>query len=250
VTTVELALTSAERDLLAECETVIERGMGVFVEVGAALMAVRDNRLYRVNSATFEEYCSQRWALERAHAYRLINSAQVVKAILSPIGDKIGPDSNVPIPATESQARELAPLLGDPDKLREVWTEAVGAAGGKPTAEAIAKVREARSGEATPTPEPRDAAKAVLAKKKASEAALLRSIEDDELRNHEHVSRFVHAVSQALKVATAFDAERIADLVDEDQVLQLTVTVDALARFAAEVKRRRSGLRLVGGTAS
>ncbi len=46
-----------------------------------------------------EEYCRVRWDINRAHAYRLIDAAQVIDN-LSPMGDK---------PTTERQARELAP---------------------------------------------------------------------------------------------------------------------------------------------
>jgi hypothetical protein len=56
-----------------------------------------DSRLYRADHGTFEDYCREKWGWQRAHAYRLIESASVVAA--PPIGDKI---------KTESQARELA----------------------------------------------------------------------------------------------------------------------------------------------
>ena len=144
MTQLELALTFEEKDLLAECEIVIERGLGVFIETGEALMTVRDNRLYRAEFATFEDYCSRRWALEKAHAYRLIDSARVVEMISSPIGDEIHSEDDVDIPATESQARELAPLLDDPEELREVWHETIERTDGKPTAAAIKAVREER----------------------------------------------------------------------------------------------------------
>lgn len=42
----------------------------------------------------------------------------------------------------ESQARELAPLKGDPDKVREVYRRAEEATGGKVTAKAIREARE------------------------------------------------------------------------------------------------------------
>ena len=42
---------------LAELELVIERGLKTFVEVGAALLGIRDGRLYRETHATFEDYC-------------------------------------------------------------------------------------------------------------------------------------------------------------------------------------------------
>ncbi|CCF83363.1 hypothetical protein NITHO_2240002 [Nitrolancea hollandica Lb] len=60
----------------------------------------------------FEDYCEQRWGWKRAHAYRLMDSAQVA-GVLSPIGD---------IPSNEAQARELS-RLKEPDAIRETWQE-------------------------------------------------------------------------------------------------------------------------------
>ena len=55
-----------------------------------------------------------RWDFNRAHAYRLIDSAKVIESV-SPIGDIK--------PVTESQTRPLARL--EPDQQREVWQKAV-----------------------------------------------------------------------------------------------------------------------------
>ncbi len=87
---------------LADCEAVIERGLNTFVEVGAALMEIRDARLYRASHGDFDTYCAGRWGMKRAHAYRLIESSEIVGA-LSPIGD-------TPTPETESQ-EVLRPLM-------------------------------------------------------------------------------------------------------------------------------------------
>ena len=83
-----------ERGRLDELEAVIERGMQTFVEVGEALMEIRDGRLYKQDYGTFEAYCKERWGFSRGHGYRLIAAAE-----LSPVGD-------IP-PANERQAREL-----------------------------------------------------------------------------------------------------------------------------------------------
>lgn len=99
---------------LNELEAIIERGLETFVEVGQALLEIRDGRKYRDQQATFEDYCKERWGFDRSYAYRLVDSAKVA-AVLSPIGD---------IPANESQSRELAPLLEEPRALVEAWTEA------------------------------------------------------------------------------------------------------------------------------
>lgn len=124
---------------LAECEAVIERGLTTFIEVGAALLRIRDERLYRDTHPSFEAYCGERWGLERKRAYDLVVAAQVVGE-LSPIGD-------TPAPRNESVARELAPLRVVPDDLREAWTETVERHGSTPTAAQTREVVQERSGD-------------------------------------------------------------------------------------------------------
>ena len=94
---------------LAECEQVIERGLGTFVEVGEALLEIRDSRLYRESHRTFEDYCRERWGMSRVRAHQLIDGADVV-ALLTTV--------NTPTPASERVARELAPLADEPETLR------------------------------------------------------------------------------------------------------------------------------------
>lgn len=113
---------TVEAQSLTHHEGVIERGLETFMDVGRALLAIRAGRLYRAKHGTFEAYCRERWGMERAHAYRLIDGAQVVDR-LSPIGDT---------PATESQARPLTKLPAD--QQADAWQEAVATApGGKLT---------------------------------------------------------------------------------------------------------------------
>jgi hypothetical protein len=133
--------------------------MGVFIEVGEALMVVRESRLYRAEFATFEAYCRERWALTTDYANKLISAARVVEVISNTPVLEIDSEE-VDIPATESQARELAPLLNDPQELRIVWQEAVQRTEGRPTAAAIRAVREER--EAEPPPEPTWSAEELL----------------------------------------------------------------------------------------
>ena len=52
-------LTVSEAERLDACEQVIERGLATFVDVGTALLEVRDSRLYRVAYPTFEAYCAE-----------------------------------------------------------------------------------------------------------------------------------------------------------------------------------------------
>lgn len=96
------ALTAPEVDRKAQLEATIERGMQTFVEVGLALMEIRDGRLYRAEYGTFEEYCQERWGWERRHAYRLIDAAAAVENVSNWTQNQV--------PANEAQARPLTSL--------------------------------------------------------------------------------------------------------------------------------------------
>ncbi|MFA5706797.1 MAG: hypothetical protein WDA41_10620 [Candidatus Neomarinimicrobiota bacterium] len=108
------SLTTTETKSFAQCEQVIAKGMHTFVEVGNALLTIRDGRLYRDKYATFEAYCVERWEMKRRYANYLIASAQVV--------ERLG--TIVPIlPATETQARPLTTI--PMEQVGEVWQEAI-----------------------------------------------------------------------------------------------------------------------------
>jgi hypothetical protein len=73
----ELTLTSDEQTELIRLETIIENGRKSFIEVGTALIKIRDSRLYRKDYKTFEEYCKGKWQYARRTAYQLIDSVKV-----------------------------------------------------------------------------------------------------------------------------------------------------------------------------
>lgn len=182
----ENALTTPEREDLAECEAIIRRGRRVFLEVGEALARIRDRRLYRASHDSFEAYCIERWDMSRPAAYRAIDAAQVV-GNLSPMGDI------VPMPTNERQIRPLAGL--EPDEQREVWQESVSRAGGLPTGrqveETVADInsdsederarafldtygpsagkREARVEQEPPEPRPQEHARSILTSSESNE---------------------------------------------------------------------------------
>jgi hypothetical protein len=122
--------SSVDHERFADLELVIERGLGTFVDVGRALFEIQERRLYRTaGHRTFADYVAKRWDLSKTHAYRQIEASKIVD-ILSPIGD-------IPLPTNEAQARELAPLMDDPDAIRAVWTEAIESSSGHATARSI-----------------------------------------------------------------------------------------------------------------
>lgn len=123
----ELAqLDAAEAAQLTRFEERIQEGLASFIEVGEALSAIRERRLYRATHGTFEEYCRVKWGMSRVQAHRLIVSAETVEAL--PIGNR----EHI---TTEFQARELAAVPA-PDRAAVV-EKAIQATGGKITAKAI-----------------------------------------------------------------------------------------------------------------
>jgi hypothetical protein len=124
------ALSPEESARLAELEPIIQRGLTNFVEVGNALSEISDKRLYRSTHSTFKEYVEDKWCMTASHAYRLCESAEVIKNL---------PTECHQLVTTESQARELAKV--EPEKRVEM-VQAV-AHVGKMTAKAIkAEVRK------------------------------------------------------------------------------------------------------------
>lgn len=75
------ALTALESKSLSRHEATIERGKTAFVEVGLALMAIRDGRLYRAGYDTFEDYCQKRWGWARQNIVYYIGAAQVAQML-------------------------------------------------------------------------------------------------------------------------------------------------------------------------
>lgn len=118
-------MTALVLTTLDECERVIERGLHTFVEVGAALLTIRDERLYRAEHSTFDDYCRDRWQISDRRARQLMDAAQI--------------GTTVPI-ANEAQARELTGLPAETQ--REVFAAATEATQGKPTASAIREARQ------------------------------------------------------------------------------------------------------------
>ena len=115
-----------ERNELERCEVVIKQGLDTFVEVGQALLTIRDKRLYRASFRTFEEYCSERWSMSKPYSHQMIAAAKVV-GNLSAHADIL--------PQTEYHARPLAAI--EPELQPIAWQQAIEATDGKPTNKAV-----------------------------------------------------------------------------------------------------------------
>lgn len=120
---------------LEQCETIIERGLRTFVDVGGALLKIRDKKLYRQEYSTFEEYCQSKWSIARRTAYQYIEASKVIENVRR--GAQIEP-------VNERQARPLTKL--DPEQQREIWREVVETAPeGKITGKFVEEVVERKT---------------------------------------------------------------------------------------------------------
>lgn len=114
---------------LVELERKIKTGLNTFVEVGEALLEIRDSKLYRIEHKTFEAYCRDKWQMSKQRANQLVAASCVVDAITKMT-------TNVVIPKTEAQVRPLGKL--EPEDQPKAWAKAVELAGGEqPTAKQV-----------------------------------------------------------------------------------------------------------------
>jgi hypothetical protein len=144
-------MTASEQKRLVELEGLVTKGLSSFLEVGCALLEIRDTRLYRSAYSSFEHYLRERWDVSRTRGYQLVSAAQIAKQ-MSTIVDTL--------PTRESQVRALAGL--EPEQQAAVWT-AARKQSADPTAAQIEAVREEMFGARTPEPEqtPREPVRAL-----------------------------------------------------------------------------------------
>jgi phage N-6-adenine-methyltransferase len=192
-------ITVAESQRLEVLESVIDAGMQTFVHVGNALLEIRDSRLYRQTHGTFEDYCRERWGMQRNYANKLIAAAEVATNL----------GTTVPIlPTAERQIRPLTTL--EPEQQREAWQRAVETAtNGKVTAAHVqAVVNEYRKPAEMSTPYPLPAWAADDDDEEESEESVFDAasnavnVEDA----NGHVETFVLQPAQTLKPHVSFNS--------------------------------------------
>lgn len=120
---------------LERLEGVIRKNLAAFYEVGQALMAIRDKRLYLHKNGgkyqTFEAYCQGVWDFNSSRARQLIMATEALENVKSVTSGNT--------PSSERQARPLSKL--EPEQQRQAWQKAVETAPeGKVTAAHVARV--------------------------------------------------------------------------------------------------------------
>jgi len=129
----EPPLSQREEKLLIELEAVIDANMKGFVLVGMALATIKNQKLYRIQYPTFEEYILRVWDMAARSAYRLIEAAYVhdnLKDFLER-GNMTNWSQNddgsncaqteIILPKNEGQARPLT--LFSPEEQKEIWLQ-------------------------------------------------------------------------------------------------------------------------------
>lgn len=251
-------LTQREASELDRCEIVIERGIKTFVAVGNALLKIRDNKLYRTTYGTFEDYCQQRWQLDRTYAHRIMDSARVDAALEASPDSDLGESEVLPIgnkPVNEAQARPLTRLLPRPSagpaqrrqaerEVRDAWREASRTAprgsDGRP------KVTAAHVAE---TVARRTAADVIGEQMGMSAEPSNRELDQQlEQAREDTASRFRANFSAAMAGAVRvmdFDAERAIEVMGHNEIRRY---IREWRRWCDELESQmKPGLRIVGG---
>tara|TARA_R110001606_G_C15340839_1_gene646552 strand:- start:804 stop:1682 length:879 start_codon:yes stop_codon:yes gene_type:complete len=121
-------LKTNEKQELQKHETTIKKGLNTFVEVGQALLEIRDKKLYRIEYNTFEEYCKQKWQISRRRSYQLIEASLVI--------ENVNPGTQMP--KNEKEIRPLTSL--EPEIQNAVWQETIEKHGENITAKKVQEV--------------------------------------------------------------------------------------------------------------
>lgn len=90
---------------------------------GRELAAIRDEQSWRkrYNCATFEEYCEQRWEIEKKHAYRLMDAAAFAEKVSH---------GTLLVPSRERHIRPLLERLEHDEDRIAVWRDVLVATNG------------------------------------------------------------------------------------------------------------------------
>lgn len=127
-------LSPEEQEERSRLERVIEEG---FDQATAALVEIRDRRLYRSTHKSFAAYCQDKYGFCRRKIDYAINFSKVVENLQKPrtihsqnqIDENSSTVSALILPTKVEQTKCLAKL--EPDEQRQVWNKAVEAANGK-----------------------------------------------------------------------------------------------------------------------
>ena len=117
---------------------IVKRGTAAFIEVGEALVKIREGELWQAGGyKSWAAYCRSVAGLSKSYANRIIEASSVVLTLKEAV--PIGATSDFNLPTAESQVRPLL-LLETPEQCSAAWTAAcTKSVGGRPTAADVKK---------------------------------------------------------------------------------------------------------------
>lgn len=269
-------LDDAESVRLADCERKIRDGLQTFVEVGRALADIRDGRLYRQTHTTFEAYCGMEFGLTRKRAYDLMGASDIIDALAEINGEStdleegVSPIGDIPIPATESQARELSGL---PAETAAKVMRTAADLGDRVTASSIRTARDLVAPRPTVVTETQSTTTEYTVETTMGEVlapaaeggrpgapdqvqhavpiAELSPLDDiandSEMKRLNYQSALARAIKQAGSLPAQFSVADVARIADPQQIESLTELAVSIHNFVGNVRKQRAtGLRLVG----
>ncbi len=105
-------LNELDRRYLAERELLVTEGIKSSIAAAKALCEIcnhANGKLWKATHDTFAAYCKAKWNYEKAHAYRLVSSGEVIKLLEIKNGTKKSPNGDW-LPVSESHLRPLLKL--------------------------------------------------------------------------------------------------------------------------------------------
>ena len=202
-------LATQERpDRLTACEAVVTRGLQYFIDVGAALACIRDDRLYAGDYSSFETYVESRWGFTRRRAYQLIDAARVGTIVHAAMGDSADLGR-----LCESHARALVGLA--PEQIVVVYACALETTDSRPTAATVSAVR-------------RDMFPSAKTSKRRSGQSVARKAAGAALRRVHDTAVFAAMYVNSLTAGPSLDSPRLAAAEVSPVVIDLVNNLGAI----------------------
>jgi DNA repair photolyase len=144
-------LTDEEAALLVTQEEVIGKELQAFFKVGAALLIIRKQALYRKEYDTFAEYCEKRWDMTSRRMRQITDGTEVCNTLREYDDDRNhGSPFGGRLPENERQVRPLTRLRDKPKQLASAWGRALsGVPEGKVTCNVVRDAVKAEGAEGT-----------------------------------------------------------------------------------------------------
>ncbi len=196
-------------------------------EAGCALRELRDRRLYRSTHFSWQEYCRERFGYGRDSADLKILAAEIVENL----EDQVPTNRRQILPTKLEQIRPLTKLK--PDQQRQVWQEAVDAAGGKvPSGRLVKDVALRHLGVVEPLkqkhPSPAEFAPGDVVEIKALKLEPLHPF-NGMWAIIEHVVRYSYTVRISLAKDTQQCKEEELTLIDEEYTADIKAVAQRIA---------------------